>query len=58
MEIHTFPKGISPKVNVMEQLEFDLTYYDVTATGLFPFANQWPRQEIWSLTDQSTGRAH
>ena len=30
----------------------------VAATDLFPFANQCPRQESHSLTDQSTGRAH
>ena len=27
-EIHTFPKGICLKVNVIAQLEFELTYYD------------------------------
>ena len=26
----TFPKGISPKVNVITQLEFELAYYDIT----------------------------
>ena len=26
--IHTFPKGICPKVNVIAQLEFELAYYD------------------------------
>ena len=25
---HTFPKGIYPKVNVIERLEFELAYYD------------------------------
>ena len=29
-EVHTFPNGISPKVNVMVRLEFELIYYDVT----------------------------
>ena len=29
----------------------------VAATDLFPLANQCPRQEIRSLTDQSPGRA-
>ena len=29
MKIHTFPKGISPKVNVIALLEFELAYYDV-----------------------------
>ena len=26
--VHTFPKGISPKVNVVAQLEFELANYD------------------------------
>ena len=25
---HTFPKGISPKVNIMAWLEFELAYYN------------------------------
>ena len=27
-EVHTFPKGICPKVNVIVRLEFELAYYD------------------------------
>ena len=27
--IHTFPKGICPKVNVIAQLEFELNYKEV-----------------------------
>ena len=30
MGVHTFPKGICPKVNVIAQLEFELGYYDST----------------------------
>ena len=26
--VHTFPKGICPKVNVIALLEFELVYYD------------------------------
>ena len=26
--VHTFPKGICPKVNVKARLEFELAYYD------------------------------
>ena len=26
--VHTFPKGICPKVNIIERLENELTYYD------------------------------
>ena len=28
--VHTFPKGICPKVNVIAQLEFELIYNDST----------------------------
>ena len=28
MGVHTFPKGICPKVNVIARLEYELTYYD------------------------------
>ena len=28
-EIHNFPKGISPKLNIMARLEFELAYYEV-----------------------------
>ena len=27
--VQAFPEGISPKVNVIESLEFELTYYGV-----------------------------
>ena len=26
--VHTFPKGICPKVNIIVRLEFELAYYD------------------------------
>ena len=26
--VHTFPKGICPKVNVIARLEYELAYYD------------------------------
>ena len=28
--VHAFPKGTSPKVNLIVQLEFEPAYYDVT----------------------------
>ena len=30
--VHTFLKGICPKVNVIERLEYELAYYDSTLT--------------------------
>ena len=32
--VRTIPKFKSPKVNLIAQLEFELTYYDVTIYGL------------------------
>ena len=29
-EVHNFPKGISPNVNVIARQEFELAYYDIT----------------------------
>ena len=31
--VHTFPKGICPKGNVIVRLEFELAYYDSTVQG-------------------------
>ena len=42
----------------VEEYYGEVSNPDVAATDLFPFANQCPRQEIRSLTDRSTGRAH
>ena len=33
--VHAFPKGISPKVNIKVQLEFELAYYDVLMTRTY-----------------------
>ena len=29
-EVHTFAKGICPKVNIILQLQFEFAYYDFT----------------------------
>ena len=34
--IHTFPKGICSKVNVMARLEYELAYYDFTVHHFTP----------------------
>ena len=31
--VHTFPKGICLKVNIIARLEYELTYYDLTITS-------------------------
>ena len=35
--VNTFPKGISPKVNVTAQLKFELAYFLVTVSLGAPF---------------------
>ena len=34
----TFPKGISPKINVIVLLEFELTYYDIAVQHITHYA--------------------
>ena len=34
--VHTFLKGISPKVNVIIRLEFELTHYDIEVQQVSP----------------------
>ena len=38
--VHTFPKGICPKVNVIARLEFELAYYD---SAVYRFDHYTPR---------------
>ena len=39
---HTFPEGISPKVNVITRLEIELAYYDVAVQFVSLYANGIP----------------
>ena len=49
-EIHVFfsnfPKDISPKVNVIAQLEFELTYYNVTVQHFSHYAIGTPPKSV------------
>ena len=38
---YTFPKGFSPKVNVIEYLEFDFAYYDITVEDINHNTTAW-----------------
>ena len=38
--VYTFPKGISPKVNVIAWLEFELAYYDVKVQHVNHYATR------------------
>ena len=42
MGVHTFRKGISPKMNVIVQLKFKLTYFEVTAHHINHYATGSP----------------
>ena len=53
-EVHTFPKGICLKVNVIAQLEFELAYSDsalltITPRGPPP-ANKWALAHFENVT--------
>ena len=38
MCVHTFPRGICPKMNRLAQLVFKLSYYDVTVQHIGQYA--------------------
>ena len=38
----TFPNGISPKVNIIARLEFELAYYDVTVQNFIHYSMRTP----------------
>ena len=40
--VHTFPKGICPKVNVIVRLEYELAYYDSTVQRFTHYTTRTP----------------
>ena len=40
--VHTFPKGMYPKVNVIAQLEFELAHYDSAVHRLNHYTTRTP----------------
>ena len=40
--VHTFPKGICPKVNIIARLEFELAYYDSVVQRFNHYATRTP----------------
>ena len=40
--VHTFPKGICPKVNVIARLEYELAYYDSTVYRINHYTSRTP----------------
>ena len=40
--VHNFPKGISPKVNLIAQLDFELTYYNAAVQYISHYTTMAP----------------
>ena len=41
--VHTFPKGICPKVNVIARVEYELAYYDSAVHRFNHYTTRTPR---------------
>ena len=46
MGVHTFPKGICPKVNVIARLEYELTYNDSAVHRFNHYTTRTPPQKV------------
>ena len=47
--VHTFPKGICPKVNVIARLEYELAYYDSAVHRFNHYTTRTPpREELFA----------
>ena len=44
--VHTFPKGICPKVNVIAGLEYELVYYDSAGHRFNHYTTRTPQASI------------
>ena len=42
--VHTFPKGIFPKVNVIVRLEYEIAYYDSAVHRFNHYTTRTPPQ--------------
>ena len=45
MGVHTFLKGICPKVNVIARLEYELAYYDPAVYRFKHYTSRTPHRE-------------
>ncbi len=45
--VHTFPKGICPKVNVIARLDFELAYYDSEVHRFNHYTTRTPPRQIF-----------
>ena len=44
--VHTFPKGIWPKVNVIARLEYELAYYDSAVNRFNHYTTRTPPKKV------------
>ena len=49
--VHTFPKGICPKVNVITRLEYELAYYDSAVHCFNHYTTRTPHQFLSGIRD-------
>ena len=54
MEVHTFNKGISPKVNVVKRSEFELANYDVAVQNVSHYTTGTRQRVDIPLNNQMT----
>ena len=53
--VHTFPKGICPKVKVIARLEYKLAYYDSAVHCFNHYTMRTPlNRSVWKLLDKNT----
>ena len=53
-EVHTFPKSISSKVNVIASLEFEHAYYDVAVLHVSHDATGTPPKNLVSTSSKNS----
>ena len=51
--VHSFPKGICPKVNVIAQLELELAYYDTAVQCFNHYTTRTPLPKSLTLSEDN-----
>ena len=51
--VHTFPENISPKVNIIMQLEFKLAYFNVAVQHVSHYTTTTPPPPQWECINVS-----
>ena len=53
MGVHSFPKGICPKVNVIARLEYELAYYDSAVNRFNHLHHEDTPLVLWDYMDEN-----